>query len=185
MTMTKSHIDDLARRLENEFGSLEEGERAVLESIQSGAPVSRDAAALADQQSSVGERLSDKVAAVGGSWAFIGTFALMLVGWMFLNTEVLSHWGLAFDPYPYIFLNLMLSTVAAIQAPIIMMSQNRQSAKDRVAAQLDYRVNLRAELEILLLHEKIDRHVAETVSRIERKLDTLLSDGPGRPEAAP
>lgn len=177
--MTKSHIDDLAQRLEIERGPLEEGERAVLESIQLGVPVSRDAATLADQKSGLGDRLADKVAAIGGSWAFIGTFTLVLLGWMVLNTEVLSHWGLAFDPYPYIFLNLMLSTLAAIQAPIIMMSQNRQSAKDRVAAQLDYRVNLRAELEILLLHEKIDRQVAEAVSRIERKLDAVLA---GRPE---
>lgn len=177
--MTKSHIDDLAQRLEIERGPLEEGERAVLESIQLGVPVSRDAATLADQKSRLGDRLADKVAAIGGSWAFIGTFTLVLLGWMVLNTEVLSHWGLAFDPYPYIFLNLMLSTLAAIQAPIIMMSQNRQSAKDRVAAQLDYRVNLRAELEILLLHEKIDRQVAEAVSRIERKLDAVLA---GRPE---
>lgn len=82
---------------------------------------------------------------------------------MLLNTDVLTHWGMAFDPYPYIFLNLMLSTVAAIQAPIIMMSQNRLSNKDRVAASLDYEINLRADLEIMRLHQKMD----ELTSRFE------------------
>ena len=87
---------------------------------------------------------------------------------MLLNTDILAEWGMAFDPYPYIFLNLMLSMLAAIQAPIIMMSQNRQAAKDRVAASLDYEVNLRAELEILQLHQKIDLVVAQ-------RLDQLLA----------
>ena len=80
---------------------------------------------------------------------------------MLLNSEVLARWGMAFDPYPFIFLNLMLSTLAAIQAPIIMMSQNRASAKDRIAAGLDYEINLRAELEIMRLHHKLDLLMAE------------------------
>ncbi len=96
------------------------------------------------------------MAEVGGSWAFIIGFMAVLLGWMLLNTGVLAHWHLVFDPYPYIFLNLMLSMLAAIQAPIIMMSQNRSSDRDRVAASHDYEVNLRAELEIMRLHEKID-----------------------------
>jgi uncharacterized membrane protein len=83
-------------------------------------------------------------------------FAAVLLGWMLLNSQILGKLGTPFDPYPFIFLNLILSTVAAIQAPIIMMSQNRQSAKDRIAAAHDYEVNLRAELEILRLHAKID-----------------------------
>lgn len=118
------------------------------------------------EQSTVGERLSDRVAAIGGSWSFIITFALILVGWMILNTDILAMFGMAFDPYPYIFLNLLLSTVAAIQAPVIMMSQNRQAAKDRIAAGLDYEVNLRAELEIMRLHEKIDQAILERLDRI-------------------
>jgi len=93
------------------------------------------------------------VAAVGGSWGFIIAFGVVLVGWMGLNLALMSR---AFDPYPFIFLNLMLSTLAAIQAPVIMMSQNRQAAKDRVAAEHDYLVNLRAELEIMRLHDKLD-----------------------------
>ncbi len=90
---------------------------------------------------------------------------------MILNTDVLAHFNLAFDPYPYIFLNLMLSTLAAVQAPIILMSQNRQAAKDRVAASLDFEINLRAELEIMRLHEKIDVAIAKKLDRILTKLD--------------
>ena len=98
---------------------------------------------------------------------------LALLGWMLLNSDVLTHFGHAFDPYPYIFLNLMLSTLAAVQAPIIMMSQNRQAAKDRVAASLDYETNLRAELDILRLHHKLDAIVIERLAVLERKIDGL------------
>ncbi|ESQ83287.1 hypothetical protein AEAC466_13630 [Asticcacaulis sp. AC466] len=150
--------------------ALDINEQNVLTGINEGMPISRDAAEVADQQSTFGERLSDRVAAIGGSWTFIITFSVILVGWMVLNSDVLSRLGLAFDPYPYIFLNLMLSTVAAIQAPIIMMSQNRQSAKDRVAAELDFEVNLRAELEIMRLHEKIDDAIMNRLDQIMARL---------------
>jgi uncharacterized membrane protein len=99
------------------------------------------------------ERLADQVAAVGGSWGFIFGFGVVLFGWMILNGALDKH---AFDPYPYIFLNLMLSMLAAIQAPVIMMSQNRAAAKDRLAAEHDYTVNLRSELELMHLHDKLD-----------------------------
>jgi uncharacterized membrane protein len=99
------------------------------------------------------ERLADRVAAVGGSWGFIFGFFVVLIGWMLINAGVVAK---AFDPYPYIFLNLMLSMLAAIQAPVIMMSQNRAAAKDRQAAEHDYVVNLRSELELLHLHDKLD-----------------------------
>ncbi|WP_395615038.1 DUF1003 domain-containing protein [Sphingorhabdus sp.] len=135
---------------------LEAEEAKVLHHIHHVQHTSRDVGDIVDEQSTFGERLSDKVAAVGGSWKFIMVFAAVLLGWMLLNSQILGTLGKAFDPYPFIFLNLMLSTVAAIQAPIIMMSQNRQSAKDRIAAAHDYEVNLRAELEILRLHAKID-----------------------------
>lgn len=101
------------------------------------------------------ERLADRVAAVGGSWGFIFAFAAVLFGWMGINS-LLATGKLAFDPYPFIFLNLILSMLAAIQAPVIMMSQNRQAARDRKAAEHDYTVNLRAELEIMRLHDKLD-----------------------------
>jgi uncharacterized membrane protein len=166
---------DFLHRIAAAHGPLDEEERRVFESMRAGVPVSRDASDVQDEKATFGDRLADRVAAIGGSWSFIIAFAVVLVGWMLLNTDVLAHWGKAFDPYPYIFLNLMLSTLAAIQAPVIMMSQNRQAAKDRLSAQLDYQVNLRAELEILRLHDVIDQRVATRFDSIEAKLDALLA----------
>ena len=155
-------IADLSLRLLGRpLEELDGDERRVLDAIAERRLTSRDAADLVDQESSFGARLSDHVAAVGGSWGFIILFTVVLLGWMLLNSEILARWGLAFDPYPFIFLNLMLSTLAAVQAPIIMMSQNRASAKDRIAAGLDYEINLRAELEIMRLHHKIDELMGE------------------------
>ena len=104
-----------------------------------------------------GQRAADAVARFGGSWAFVGLFGLTLLAWVALNAVLLALQGSTFDPYPYILLNLFLSMLASIQGPIILMSQNRQSEKDRISAAHDYEVNLKAELEIMLLHEKIDR----------------------------
>lgn len=103
-----------------------------------------------------GQRAADAVAAFGGSWTFVGLFGLVMLSWVLLNALLLASSHSAFDPYPYILLNLFLSMLAAIQAPIILMSQNRQSEKDRAAAGHDYEVNLKAELQIMLLHEKLD-----------------------------
>jgi uncharacterized membrane protein len=138
-------------------------------------PPVRDASDVADEAATFGDRLSDRVAAVGGSWTFIIGFALVLLGWMLLNSDVLAHLGHAFDPYPYIFLNLMLSTLAAIQAPVIMMSQNRQAAKDRLAARMDYEVNLRTEEALQRLHARIDGAVG---ARLDEVL-ALLRSGEG------
>ena len=113
------------------------------------------------QDMGFGARLADRVAAIGGSWGFISSFGFVLFGWMVINSPMLRSFGVQFDPYPFIFLNLMLSMLAAIQAPIIMMSQNRQGEKDRIAAKHDYQVNLRAELEIILLHEKLEHMMGE------------------------
>lgn len=151
-SVEKLALDLLGKSLDQ----LEVEEAKVLHHIHHVQHTSRDVGDIVDEQATFGEHLSDKVAAVGGSWKFIMVFAAVLLGWMLLNSQILGTLGKAFDPYPFIFLNLMLSTVAAIQAPIIMMSQNRQSAKDRIAAAHDYEVNLRAELEILRLHAKID-----------------------------
>jgi len=153
------------------FESLDEAERRVLASIDEGDTLSRNAANVADDRASFGERLSDRVAAVGGSWAFISVFMAVLLFWMLLNSDILARWDMAFDPYPYIFLNLMLSMVAAVQAPIIMMSQNRQATKDRLSARLDYEVNLRAELEIMRLHDKIDQMIIARLDAIVARLD--------------
>ena len=170
MTAEDTFADLSMKLLGKDLQSLEPEELNVIQAIAERNLSSRDAHDLAIDTSTYGERLSDRVAAVGGSWDFIIVFGAILLAWMLINTDVLSHWGMAFDPYPYIFLNLMLSTVAAIQAPVIMMSQNRQATKDRMAASLDYEINLRAELEIMRLHEKFD---LLQVSRLEQKLDAL------------
>ena len=127
--------------------------------------VGRDPNALFDERLTFGEKLADRVAAVGGSWGFIIGFGLFLGAWALLNTVVLA--AHAFDPFPFIFLNLMLSMLAALQAPIIMKSQNRQAAKDRFEARLDYETNLRAEGQIDSLHHKIDLLTAE-IARLSR-----------------
>lgn len=135
------------------------------------APQIRDVNAVFDEHLTFGERLADRVAAIGGSWTFIIGFGLFLVAWAALNSWVLAT--RAFDPFPFIFLNLMLSMLAALQAPIIMMSQNRQAAKDRLEARLDYETNLRSEAEIASLHDKIDLLLAmageEAREEIRRK----------------
>jgi uncharacterized membrane protein len=104
-----------------------------------------------------GDRAADAVARVGGSWGFIVVFAVILIAWMLINGPLATRFGVVWDEYPYIFLNLMLSTVAALQAPIIMMSQNRQSKKDRISNRHDYEVNLRTTVELLRLHRKVDK----------------------------
>lgn len=174
--MTGQEMQDLARRLLGKsVGALDPEERNVLRNISNRSPLSRDAADIADERANFGERLADRVAAIGGSWGFIIAFAMILLGWMILNTDILGHWGLAFDAYPYIFLNLMLSMLAAVQAPVILMSQNRQSTKDRVAASLDFEVNLRAELEILRLHDKLDRGISARLDTVLEQQSAILA----------
>ncbi|MDB5422597.1 MAG: hypothetical protein JWQ29_13, partial [Phenylobacterium sp.] len=129
-------------------------QRSVIDLIANEAPSGVDPDLKHDDRT-FGARLSDRVAKVGGSWGFIIAFGVVLVAWMGWNQLTKGH-PLAFDPYPFIFLNLMLSMLAAIQAPVIMMSQNRAAARDRQAAEHDYVVNLRAELEIMHLHDKLD-----------------------------
>lgn len=118
--------------------------------------VSQDPTQAPSDEASAGQRAADAVARFGGSWTFIFLFMLVLLAWVLLNSVILLRDDRAFDPYPYILLNLFLSMLASIQAPIILMSQNRQAQLDRKQAEHDYEVNLKAELEILLLHEKID-----------------------------
>jgi uncharacterized membrane protein len=120
------------------------------------------------------DRLADQVAQVGGSWGFIFGFGVVLFGWMLLNSPAMRRFGIVFDPYPFIFLNLVLSTLAAIQAPIIMMSQNRAASKDRTSAEHDYKVNLRAELEILRLHDRLDAFESGQFARLIDQQTQLL-----------
>lgn len=128
--------------------------------------VARDTNLAFQNRLTFGERLADRVAAVGGSWGFIILFAAGLILWMGANLVLRRE---AFDPYPFIFLNLLLSMLAAVQAPIIMMSQNRQAAKDRLDAAHDYEVNLKAEIEIMALHDKLDQMRAQEIETMLRR----------------
>ncbi len=147
--------EDIARQLGMSYESLDEATRNVARHVAARQHISRDTSA-ADEEASIGQRAADAVARFGGSWTFIMLFAVTLMAWVVLNSLVLARYDRSFDPYPYILLNLFLSMLASIQAPIILMSQNRQAQKDRRVAAHDYEVNLKAELEIMLLHEKVD-----------------------------
>lgn len=141
--------------LKDEKGKLSEIEQEVLSSMKEQEILSRNPDIGFEEKLTIGERLADKIADFGGSWFFICAFMLIIIVWMFVNTYVLATHP--FDPYPYILLNLVLSCLAAIQAPVIMMSQNRQESRDRERAMHDYQVNLKAELEIRHLHQKLDQ----------------------------
>ncbi len=142
------------------FGSnyekLTEIERHVAQHITERTPISTNVVQDFSVQLTTGQKLADKVASFGGSWIFISIFMAVMAIWIILNSFILIKLKHSFDPYPYILLNLVLSMLAAIQAPIILMSQNRQAYKDRLSAEHDYEVNLKAELEIIGLHEKVD-----------------------------
>jgi uncharacterized membrane protein len=132
-------------------------ERRVMEYLLDQRRVTRDVNRELEENRRLGERVADRIASFGGSWTFILLFLVVLVAWVVLNSLVLARRGRAFDPYPYILLNLFLSMIAALQAPVIMMSQNRMAARDRLEAAHDYEVNLMAEVEIRTLHDKLDR----------------------------
>ncbi len=146
---------------------LNERDRRVIARVARRVHTARDLNRVFEARSTLGQRLADRVASIGGSWSFIVGFGVFLAAWAGLNVVVLA--GHAFDPYPFVFLNLLLSMLAALQAPIIMMSQNRQAAKDRLAAALDYEVNIKAETAIAELHDKVDR--------LQDALDRLLAAG--------
>jgi uncharacterized membrane protein len=157
--LLKARSKQMTERLSAERGNLSAIELEVAEKAAAHATIASDLEAKFLGSATAGQRLADAVARVGGSWAFVSGFMVALVLWMILNTFVLG--GRGFDPYPYILLNLVLSCLAALQAPIIMMSQNRTSARDRMQADHDFRVNLKAELEIAGLHEKLDHLLHE------------------------
>jgi len=161
------NVKELAEKLlKTGYNDLPERERRVLQRMAKRIVISENVNKQFHEKLTFGQRLADLVAAFGGSWTFIIIFAVILAAWVLLNSRVLPSQEI-FDPYPFIFLNLILSMLAAIQAPVIMMSQNRQTSKDRLAAANDYQVNLKAELEIMHLHEKID-------DLRMRQLETLL-----------
>ncbi len=146
----QQYINDL---LSKEIGTLTELEQTVLHNINQNHLIADEASEIKNPTTR-GQRWADRIANFGGSWKFISLFGLLLLGWIMINISMFHNKG--FDPYPFILLNLILSCIAAIQAPVIMMSQNRQEEKDRDRAKNDYMVNLKGELEIRMLHEKID-----------------------------
>ena len=149
--------------LESEKGELSNLDKEVLENLEKHEIISDDEES--GQEWSFGEKLADKIASFGGSWKFLIIFSVFLFAWVALNTFILILHK-PFDPYPFIFLNLILSCLAAIQAPVIMMSQNRQEAKDRIRSKYDYKVNLKAELEIRQIHEKLDHLLSKQWERL-------------------
>ncbi len=154
----------MASLLKQENAELNEMENQVLNSIAKNELLSKDLEEEMSKDLSPGQRIADKISSFGGSWAFICFFFSFLLIWMSINILVLIK--RPFDPYPFILLNLILSCLAAIQAPVIMMSQNRKEEKDRKRSQNDYKINLKAELEIKLLHEKIDHMIIHQNQRL-------------------
>ena len=171
--------------IETERGELSDLDKEVLESISRNEILSTHVDQEFESRLTFGQRLSDRIAQFGGSWTFIIFFWCVLMVWITVNSVALS--SKPFDPYPFILLNLILSCLAAIQAPIIMMSQNRQEAKDRARATHDYQVNLKAELEIRQLHQKLDHllsHQWERLVEIQEVQIELLSELRGSPTDA-
>jgi uncharacterized membrane protein len=164
-----------------ERGELTALEKEVLRSLKEQEILSRNPEVELQSGLTRGQRLADRIAAVGGSWTFIAAFAAVMIIWIVVNSVLLV--SRPFDPYPYILLNLVLSCLAAIQAPVIMMSQNRQEARDRLHAMRDYQVNLKAELEIRHLHQKLDHllsHQWEQLMEIQEIQMELINEIRGR-----
>lgn len=162
--------------LMKEMGELSQMENKVITALKNKTLVS-DNLADPDDKTTFGQRVADKVASFGGSWTFIITFVCFLLGWIGINAFVFLNKG--FDPYPFILLNLILSCIAALQAPVIMMSQNRQGEKDRQKAENDYMVNLKSELEIRMLHEKLDHlilHQEQSLIEIQKVQIDMMND---------
>jgi uncharacterized membrane protein len=178
--LTRFRSDYVRSLIERERGEVTSLEQSVIESLARQDTLVANIESELVRGSTLGERVADRVASFGGSWMFLITFFIVLAAWIGLNAAGLGR--AAFDPYPFILLNLVLSCLAAVQAPVIMMSQNRQEARDRLRSQNDYRVNLKAELEIRHLHEKIDHLLQRQWERLaeiqEIQIDIL--NGAGR-----
>ena len=152
----KKYFENLANLLLRQpYSTLNTAEKKVIESIAESTPVAEDVNASFKEGLTFGQRVADKIAVFGGSWTFIGLFFTFIACWILINTVWFTSDNI-FDPYPFILLNLGLSSLAAFQAPIIMMSQNRQASKDRLEQKATFEINLKLELEVMRLHEKID-----------------------------
>lgn len=165
----------ITNTLLSELGELTQLEKTVIKSITDRTIVSDNLDEDDSEGFTFGQRIADKVASFGGSWKFIILFGVFLILWITSNIILLSNKG--FDPYPFILLNLILSCIAAMQAPVIMMSQNRQEEKDRERARNDYMINLKSELEIRMLHEKIDHltiHQHEQIMEIQQQQTEMM-----------
>lgn len=165
----------ISNSLLTELGELTQLEKTVIKSITDRTIVSDNLGDDEIEASTFGQRIADKVASFGGSWTFIISFGVFLFLWILANIVFLSNKG--FDPYPFILLNLILSCIAAMQAPVIMMSQNRREEKDRERAKNDYMINLKSELEIRMLHEKIDHltiHQHEQIMEMQRQQSEMM-----------
>ena len=171
----------LERLLQDERGELGKLEQEVISSMASDTSISLTLTEETPDTLTVGERAADAVAAFGGSWTFILSFCVVIIAWMAINVTAL--FARPFDPYPFILLNLVLSCLAALQAPVIMMSQQRQEKKDRIRAANDYKINLKAELEIRQLHEKIDHQLTsqwERLAEIQELQIEILEEHSGK-----
>ncbi|EOS7707674.1 DUF1003 domain-containing protein [Enterococcus hirae] len=154
ITFMNYHFEYIKEKIIQDQNETKKINQEMLEQLKNKQIISQNLNTTINQKATFGQKSADAIAKFGGSWPFIFLFVVILGSWILLNT--LHFLGLSFDRYPFILLNLVLSCLAAIQAPIIMMSQNRQATRDRIAADHDYQTNLKAELEISLLHEKID-----------------------------
>jgi len=175
--LNKYRNKQLAQLIDDENGELNLLEKEVVVSISSNKILSENIEEEIEEKLTFGQKIADQIATFGGSWTFIIIFFSFLFTWMAINTWVLA--SRPFDSYPFILLNLILSCLAAIQAPIIMMSQNRQEHKDRIRSEHDYKVNLKAELEIKILNEKVDHlltHQSKRLMEIQQIQADYLED---------
>jgi uncharacterized membrane protein len=159
----------ISESLVKDIGELTDSEKIVIDSLTGNATLTNKIDGDDQQLLTIGQKISDKVASIGGSWKFIILFGVFIFIWLSINVIWFANKG--FDPYPFILLNLILSCVAAIQAPVIMMSQNRQEEKDRIRGKKDYMINLKSELEIRTLHEKVDHFIFDQQELIELQKD--------------
>ncbi len=177
--MTLNKHSAFEKLLGKTYEAMDARTQKVVRFIAEHRQISRDITQDEANSATFGQQAADAVARFGGSWTFIMLFSTVLICWVILNSYILVNYSEVFDPYPYILLNLFLSMLAAIQAPIILMSQNRQSEKDRFDSAHDYEVNLKSELEIMLLHEKIDllrEHQWTELIAIQKEQLQLLSN---------
>ncbi len=187
--LLKLRMQKVESDLESELGSLSEKEKEVIDALKEGRYLATDPLQEMDEAAPISQRLADKIASFGGSWTFILSFLGLLTIWIIVNSGLLL--ARPFDPYPFILMNLILSCIAALQAPVIMMSQNRQESKDRARSEHDYQINLKAELEIRALREQMDRFTSHQwaglleIQKIQMEMLETMSQRYSAPQGKP